>query len=459
MIPKIDRALAAILPAPAAPLEKPEDSRDFLRELVPQPDRRDPPARPSRPAQRQRPREEEMPPPAPVQAAAAQTGREEARPPEESQEVDAEGPKSRVDRSHRPGQNIHDPRPKTDAPEGVDAQPGTLSPAVAAQQIPGGFVPATTVDIAAVEIAKVGAQAAPAPVTSSAVMASQTAPNLANKSAQKQVADGDPPGVELDAGAADTQPMPDLVVDANVPKVGAKAPVSLRSEYSQAAAILEWKSTETQAAESADPDVPMPPDAQVQPAEVQAEMADPALLPEFEPTLPDPAAPPAQPPAIMAQPLALTAALPKSFHPVVDQIVQQTTAPDATAGPDTPAATQIVLQPAELGRIRFALSGSGDQLTISVQVEQRDTLALLQRHLPDLRAELAREGLGQANLSFGGWGAADGQGDGQGTAQGQSDGSAARWQARLDLDLADPAPDAPRPALRSALSGGVDLRF
>lgn len=463
MIPKIDHALAAILPAPAAPQEKPDDARDFLKELAPQPDRRDPPTRPSRPAQRQRLREEEMPPPppAPVQTAPAQD-RGEVDPPEKADKVDAEGPTRQVDRPHRPGQDTQDPRHKTGAPEAVDAQPGIPSGAVAAQQIPEGFAPVMTAEIAAVEIGKAGGLAAPAPVTTSAIMAGQATPHPTSKAEQKQMVDGDLPGVAVDAGAGDVEPKSELVVDAKVPKTGGKAQVSLRSEYSQAAAILEWKSAETQAAEPAVPTVPMAPDTQPQPVEINAEAADQALPPESEPTLPDLAAPQplaAQPSAMMAQPPAMSAALPKSFHPLVDQIVQQSTAPDAAAGPDTPARTQIVLQPAELGRIRFALSGSGDQLTISVQVEQRDTLALLQRHLPDLRAELAREGLGQASLSFGGWGAADGQGAGQGTGQGQSDGSAARWQARLDLDPADPAPDAPRPALRTALPGGVDLRF
>lgn len=146
---------------------------------------------------------------------------------------------------------------------------------------------------------------------------------------------------------------------------------------------------------------------------------------------------------------ASAVALPQPFHPMVAAIAAQAAHPPTAKPADS--ATELILHPAELGRIRFSLSGAGDQLTIVINAENRDTLALLQRHMPALQAELQREGLGQANLAFTGWG-------GEGAARQDTPASAPPgfWSDGPAEGSAVTPPD-PRPA--PLLGGGLDLRL
>ena len=65
---------------------------------------------------------------------------------------------------------------------------------------------------------------------------------------------------------------------------------------------------------------------------------------------------------------------------------------------------ELTLDPVELGRVRFALATSGDQVQVTLSVERPETLDLLRRHAEDLRAEFRAAGFGGAALNFGHWG-------------------------------------------------------
>lgn len=192
----------------------------------------------------------------------------------------------------------------------------------------------------------------------------------------------------------------------------APAPAA-KPAWSQAASVLMWQAGDVAA--QGPVDAPPPGAAAAarlvtESPEGQARSASPAQAIPYDGIQVDPAAAPAAPLAaptipVPSQPVLAQVepvSLPRPFHPMVAAIAAQATHP-AAAKPAS-AATELILHPAELGRIRFSLSGAGDQLTIAINAENRETLALLQRHIPALQAELQREGLGQANLAFSGWG-------------------------------------------------------
>jgi flagellar hook-length control protein FliK len=299
---------------------------------------------------------------------------------------------------------------------------------------------------------------------------------------------------------------------AEAPAVSAQKPaaetaISLRSNFSPTAAILLWQAAQampetptTRAAQTPRPATPHsktvaiaaplsmhlpvsgtadlhqpdldPPHAiqpNVPPDAKQPTAADAPVVEVAEPRRHEDSAPAVQPPAAVAQPslpqampvaMAVGApalldaapaasALPRPFHPLVGAIKGHavTRSPAATA----PSGTELVLHPVELGRIRFALSGSGDQMTIAIAADNGDTLALLQRHAGDLQSELAREGLGQASLSFGA------SSDGSSSGAGPRVPAPAPFAGEAETDLA-PLPS-PQPQPRVNPPGGLDLRF
>lgn len=61
----------------------------------------------------------------------------------------------------------------------------------------------------------------------------------------------------------------------------------------------------------------------------------------------------------------------------------------------------VVLEPAELGRVRVALTLEGGAMTLTVTAERPETDELLRRHADVLAAALAEEGLGDTGFSFG----------------------------------------------------------
>lgn len=122
----------------------------------------------------------------------------------------------------------------------------------------------------------------------------------------------------------------------------------------------------------------------------------------------------------------------------------QTADSGAAAAPD--GTVEIILQPEELGRVRFELRQDGERVTVQVQAERADTLALMRRHAQDLVAEMGRAGFGSASLSFSQGGGGSGRNSGAPPAEDSLP------------DIAAPAPPAPpRPATRA--SGALDLRL
>jgi len=95
---------------------------------------------------------------------------------------------------------------------------------------------------------------------------------------------------------------------------------------------------------------------------------------------------------------ASTAAAPSSAAPPL---------PPATAPAIVLAATQsgagiveLVLTPADLGRLRFEITQTGDQMRIHLIVERPETLDLLRRNADQLLSEFRQAGYAGATLSF-----------------------------------------------------------
>ena len=65
---------------------------------------------------------------------------------------------------------------------------------------------------------------------------------------------------------------------------------------------------------------------------------------------------------------------------------------------------ELILEPAELGRLRFELVTQGDQVQVNLAAERPETLDLLRRHADELRQEFRASGLDAGTLSFGQWG-------------------------------------------------------
>lgn len=116
-------------------------------------------------------------------------------------------------------------------------------------------------------------------------------------------------------------------------------------------------------------------------------------------------------------------------------------APQAAVAP-----VEVVLNPEELGKLRFEIHQQGDHIKVVLAVERPETLDLLRRHADQLVQEFRAAGYSGASLSFGHWG---GQ---QGGASGQS----------APAEPYAPAPDTalPPPISRSlAPSQGLNLRL
>ena len=64
---------------------------------------------------------------------------------------------------------------------------------------------------------------------------------------------------------------------------------------------------------------------------------------------------------------------------------------------------ELLMNPAELGRIRFDLITQGDQVQVTLSVERPETLDLLRANAEALRQELRAAGLNTDTLNFGQW--------------------------------------------------------
>jgi len=114
-------------------------------------------------------------------------------------------------------------------------------------------------------------------------------------------------------------------------------------------------------------------------------------------------------------------------------------------------ARQATLQlvPAELGRISVRLRLERGRLAAEIRAESAETRELLERHAPELRAALAREGFDAPDLSLGGGAVSE---HGAGTAR-----DAAPRPAGGAARSAAPADDPPTPARRVAAESRLDL--
>lgn len=122
---------------------------------------------------------------------------------------------------------------------------------------------------------------------------------------------------------------------------------------------------------------------------------------------------------------------------------QQLSAALIAAPPDRPSKIELILQPAELGALRFDMQPEGDKLHILISAERPETLDLLRRTAPELMAELRQSGLQGGTLNFGQWS----------TPRDQTANSAPRHMGPLD----EPPAKLPPPQRRTP-SAGLDLR-
>lgn len=111
---------------------------------------------------------------------------------------------------------------------------------------------------------------------------------------------------------------------------------------------------------------------------------------------------------------------------------------------------ELILDPAELGRLRFDILTQGSQVQINLSAERPETLDLLRRHSEELRQEFQAAGFDTGTLNFGQW-----------NQKGQDRAAPAMPPGAEMLSERQPALDLPaQPALRVGPPGaGLDLRL
>ena len=177
--------------------------------------------------------------------------------------------------------------------------------------------------------------------------------------------------------------------------------------------------------------------------------ADPVPLVIPTPPMPEPGPPPKHtPPAASETMLApLTAAAAPADPPLQAQpLPKDLPGQLATAAKDN--RVELLLDPVELGKVRFELSTTGDRVQVILSVERPETLDLLRRNLDALHREFREAGFDAATLSFSSWG------------KGRDEGQSAPFQPMSNDDGpahsdADPAPQ----PYRNTASQGLDLRL
>ncbi len=147
-----------------------------------------------------------------------------------------------------------------------------------------------------------------------------------------------------------------------------------------------------------------------------------------------------QPPQQTAQ----TQAVPPSLATTVPAQLLHHTAAAKTGGVD------VLLQPEELGHVKFQIQQHGETIRILLSAERPETLDLLRRHSDQLLQEFRQSGFSQASLNFGQWGQ-----------QQRSPAPPPELAALFDADRVD-APHTPQqsPIPATAPSGqGLNLRL
>ena len=109
---------------------------------------------------------------------------------------------------------------------------------------------------------------------------------------------------------------------------------------------------------------------------------------------------------------------------------------------------ELVLNPAELGHLRFEIQHRGEHVQVVLTAERPETLDMLRKYADQLTSEFRNSGFSGASLSFGSWGG------------NQDNPSAAPPLAQKDDD-ARAIPPAPIPALSPPrdLSRNLNLRL
>lgn len=115
---------------------------------------------------------------------------------------------------------------------------------------------------------------------------------------------------------------------------------------------------------------------------------------------------------------------------------------------ETEERVELLLDPAELGRLRFELAPEGDRVTVLISVERQDTLDLLRRNAELLRAEFRDAGFGAADLSFSQWGTGGGSRPDTPTPP-----------AAIAFGLAQAEVETPAAPSSALIRGGLDLRL
>lgn len=162
----------------------------------------------------------------------------------------------------------------------------------------------------------------------------------------------------------------------------------------------------------------VPPDPAADTAAAPDKTALPLIGPSAESAAPlaTPGPDPAKPtPALLAQIASPPAANPPAANPPATNLPTATPAdaitlpPRLTADLVTLAKTlpngpiQILLNPAELGNLRFEIHQNADHLRVVLAVERPETMDLLRRNADQLLGEFRAAGFSGASLSFGHW--------------------------------------------------------
>lgn len=145
---------------------------------------------------------------------------------------------------------------------------------------------------------------------------------------------------------------------------------------------------------------------------------------------------PATAAATAPTPMILTSHLPKGV-------------PESLARAAKEERSELLLDPMELGKVRFELVTTGDKVQINLSVERPETLDLLRRNMDSLHREFREAGFDTSTLTFGQWG------------KGQEEGRQAPLTAQFgdDPDLPDTAPAPTSRTNRNTSSQGLDLRM
>jgi hypothetical protein len=216
----------------------------------------------------------------------------------------------------------------------------------------------------------------------------------------------------LPSATAAPLPVPPVTgrpVHNTAPEAPAKGPLRPRDETAPAAMVG--------AAEGADtppdaPEAPLPPPAAPQGGPATAAPPVSADAPAATRTQPAPSPEGAPPSRQYSQ------AEPPLLPPHAQSAVPS--APDAVPLADLPAllvaragtvgTAEILLSPAELGPIRFEISGDANDLHLTLSAEQDGTADLLRRHAAELVAEFRQAGFAQVSVGFGLWSQGGGRG-------------------------------------------------